>query len=194
MSHNLYQAYISNLKTIINKYPYKYHWFFIDEYKFFNVTSWKANDFNFPDKFLTKYKNEKIKLGQDILEKGTYSPFFYWEDGQGKKHLLLGKHRLYSLLLCNQQEKIKRKFLFIEYPGDPYDISMHEPFSEPCDAKLYYFDDNQNLYQTQPKSIYEINDILLLTGDGLSSYFFDNNIQPDERINNEQLFQEFLLS
>lgn len=192
MKWNYYEMYKQNLKKIINIYGYKYYWLDISNEKFYNNTQNSFNDFVFNgDKFLLQYQDEKIKLGQDILQNGTYTPmFFITEDN--KKKISLGKHRLYSLLLCNKQNKIEKPFLFIEYPINPNKEWECENTLLEMEDTLYFFDKDLKPYKMKPKTIADINKVLLFTGDSLSSWFFDNKIIPDKIFNDRQAFEAFL--
>ena len=81
---NLYEYYyLYNIHTLINKYNLE--WTFIDvEKEIYQYESYDKDEINngenfiFGDnRYLRKYKDEKIKLAENILkEKGMFFPFF----------------------------------------------------------------------------------------------------------------------
>ena len=136
-------------------------------------------------------------MAEDILDNGTFTPFFYMIDTQNNKQIYLGKHRLYSLLLYNQNKKINRKFLFIECPYTllgQYNYQIPEKIKQANVLELFGKTGKQDLKIKNflPDTLADINDTLLYTGDALSLWLYDNNMTPDKIFNDESAFKEFL--
>lgn len=184
-----YSAYKYNIHTLINKYNFEYYWFYIDEFEFKNGAP-NINPYDFTqlnDPYLLKYANNKIELAKDILKNGTFTPFVYWEQNNFKI-LILGKHRLHSLLQYNKKEKIKRKFLFIKLPYPPY-VRIWENYTEPI---LWFHFKSQKPVETTLTNYFQLAKLLVITGDTLSRKIYGQNILPDKIFNDEILFKEWL--
>lgn len=192
--YDYYRLYLYNLWVLIKKYQYKYCWKDISAERFFNHSGKSFTNFQTPDKFLQLYQNDKEGLGQAILKDGTYTPFFYFKDFNDLNMVMLGKHRLFSLLTCCQREKIARKFLFVEYPIDPLNLKEAKEKKVEESFPLYYFSlDEVNPKLIYPQNIHEINQVFLRTGDFLSDYFYTKKICPALCINSPEAFEDFLL-
>ena len=184
-----YSAYKYNIHTLINKYNFEYNWFYIDDYEFRNGAP-EVNPYDFSqlnDPFLQEYKDNKIKLAEDILIKGTFTPFLYWEQN-GIKVLLLGKHRLHYLLQANKKEKIKRKFLFIKLPYPPH-VKIYKNYLFPI---LWFDFRSKTPERIQPYNYFQLVKLLVVSGDTLSRKLYNSNITPDKIFNNEIEFEKWL--
>lgn len=192
-NYEYYDLYLYNLHTIINTYGYKYRWVDLSEERFFNHSGHSFTNFSIHDKFLQQYKEDKSQLGKAILRDGTYTPFFYFKNPNNYNMIVLGKHRLYSLLMCQLKEPLPRKFLFVEYPHDPLDNeAVHKAKIEPT-LPLYFFDKGVEVPELRyPDCEHRINIVLLCTGDSLSDFFFQEKTQPSPFINSPEAFEEFL--
>ena len=75
---------------------------------------------------MNKYNKEKSDLAKDLIDNGCFFPFFSSADKtrDNKIDIVLGKHRVYSLLLYYTlyPEKDKKKFLIIEFPKKDSEI------------------------------------------------------------------------
>lgn len=191
--YDYYNLYLYNLHTIINTYHYKYRWIDLSQERFFNHSGHSFTNFAIHDKFLQQYEKDKSQLGKAILRDGTYTPFFYFKNAGNYNMIMLGKHRLYSLLKCQMEEPLPRKFLFVEYAHDPLDNqAVHEAKIEPS-LPLYFFDRGVEKPELRyPDCEHRINIVLLCTGDFLSDFFFEEKTQPSPFINSPEAFEEFL--
>ena len=188
MENDLYKLYQDNIFNLINSYNLKYYWFDIKKEQFFNGTKdYRPYDFIkfLDDPYLKQFNKDKIQLAKDIIKRGTFTPFFFWEI-DGKKYIFLGKHRLYSLKLYNQFFPIKRKFLFIEVPL----------IIEDCDSRqsLYFFEKNNLIPKKYiPKNYLELYKLLCFTGDSLTYYLWENNSEPFSPFNNIDEFNNWII-
>ena len=191
--YDLYNIYLYNLHTLINSYHYKYRWVDLSKERFFNHSGHSFTNFNIHDKFLQQYKEDKKQLGKAILRDGTYTPFFYFKNKDNYNMIMLGKHRLYSLLMCQLDKPLPRKFLFVEYPHDPLDgKTVHEQKITPT-LPLYFFD--HGIKEPEPRypdCEDKINIVFLCTGDYLSDFFYTEKTQPSPWLNSPEAFEEFL--
>lgn len=191
---NYYNCYLHNLRTAINQFGFIPHWLDLNVETIYNNTGKRDDFFDTHDKFLQKYSDSKIKLAEDIINNGTYCPFFFYTDKKtGKKLLYAGKHRLYSLMLYKQKRTIPRKFLFLEYPVDQdfnyYDVKNLEKTK----AMLYEFRNTKEVPNViYYNNVYNACYIIANDGDILSNWLFDNDIKPSEIINNENIFNKFI--
>ena len=192
----LYEMYIFNIWHLINTYKLKYYWFNIEENKWYNgLKGALPHNFNGlnQDPWLKKYSFNKFKLGQDIINNGTFTPFFF-QQINNYNFVRLGRHRLYSLILNNRITPIKKNFLFIEFPLFQ-DIQNNETLEEikTWNQKLYFFDPaRQKPILKQPKNQSEFFYIMNQNGDILSHYFHRTKIKPFEGFNNEQIFNNWI--
>lgn len=193
---NYYNCFLYNIHSLVNNFNFTPHWVDLNEETFFNHSGHSHTDFNTSDKFLQQYSKEKMGLGQDIIKNGTYAPFFFYNDEKtGKKLLYLGKHRLYSLLLCRKIQPLPRKFLFLECPVDPLSKEgLDDSISVSRQAGiLYSWETTKEIPEIcRESNLKEVNKIVLFTGDTLSNWLFDNKVKPSEIINNEEVFNQFI--
>lgn len=184
----LYKIYITNIYLLLKTYNFHYNWFDIDKEKFY---SYYGNPQDFSNdrsnKTLLKYKDNKIGLAKELLKNGMYFPFFYFTY-QNKKIILMGKHRLYSLIQLNKIQPIKQKFLFIELPA-PWEVNF--PLTNYCDCQ-YFSSQHLESYNLKIKNYKDITDLLLATGDALGPIIKDLNVKPFKPFNNEYLFEEWI--
>lgn len=187
-----YECYKHNIFQLIKFYDYKPHWFYIDEHPFYNFTSHKPNNFvDLGDPFLLQFKTVKTDLAADILQKGMYTPFFYYIGKKGEKVLLLGKHRLFSLLRYHQTiSPIDKKFLFLEVPHNPQSVTKELLEPQNYTNPVYYFDENLYPELKNPKHKHDVDEILLITGDSLSRIIYGCNIVPSPLFNIEGKLEE----
>lgn len=89
-----YDYYLENLKRL----PYKMVWMDFEDIPFVEVRDW----YIVGDKYLKNTINNKIALGLDILENGTYWPIFIIHE-KGKVKLREGMHRLYTIKLLKDK-------------------------------------------------------------------------------------------
>lgn len=185
---NLYNLYQYNIWHLINDYNLDYYWIDIQKEDFYNGM-WRAsfNDFSETrnDPWLNKYSKSHNQLGENILDVGTFTPFFYQEN-RGKKYILLGRHRLYSLKSLNKN--LNRKFLFIRVPHTNNNEIKYK------NKKLWFFSfDNPDPYLTdQIQTNNLLFNLLINTGDFLTPYLWKNNCIPFKPFNNEQSFKEWI--
>lgn len=192
-----YYYYCLLLHNLIHNYNLSYEWLNLNNYKFKNITGNKYKDFFLKNKFLAKYNSNKKGLGLEILEKGNYFPFFILEDNEKKeKQILLGKHRLYSLL-SNKNEIIDKKFLFIKFPYLTIkDIATNQQQQNKY-IQSFTFDKGYNNFVIKyynEMGIFFRN--FLYISDNLPNliYFYKDNILPNPIFNDEKLFEEFINS
>lgn len=195
MKYNYYHYFLFNIKSLVNNFGYIPHWIDLNEEKFMNHSGHSHTDFNTKDKFLQQYSKEKMGLGKDIIKNGTYAPFFFYNDiKNNKKKLYLGKHRLYSLLLCKKEQVLPRDFLFLESPIDPllyYENELNR--NEIRQGKIYEWQNTNSapILKTE-MSLKDVAFTVLVTGDTLSNWLFENNIKPSNIINNKEEFERFI--
>ena len=186
---NKYQMFIFNVYHMIKSYGLEYHWFDINENIFYNgVKGLDGSAFRLfqNDPWLFSYANNKIKLAEDILQNGTFTPIFYYEINN-RKFVIGGKHRLYSLKLYSAIKKINRKFLFIKLPKNMEEIDFSV-----SDQKLYYYNGEIQQSLRKPRTANELLFILNDTGDSMSPWLFKNNQIPFTPFNDEELFEKWL--
>lgn len=193
---NYYHLFLCNIYTLVNFYGFEPYWFDLGSKKFLNGTRIDFKNFDTEDKFLLKHKEKKSSMGADILERGTFCPFFFFEE-EGKNKLYLGKHRLYSLMLHKKESNINfgREFLFLKSPINPIGLELKETIQVPplpSSFKFYDFDCKGKDYEVKPDSLQEVYRIVLFTGEVLSNWLFENNIQPSFIINNKVAFEKFI--
>lgn len=181
---DLYKLYQYNIWHLINTYKLEYEWIDIKKEKLYNgMKDCEFTNFEkmIQDPWLQKYSNKQEKLGKEIIKIGTYTPFIF-QFAQEKKYVILGRHRIYSLNLLNQ---INRKFLFIKIEPNK---TLYNSTS------LYFFSD----IFPQPKLVNNIitsdliYNLLINTGDALTSYLWKNNCIPFKPFNDEQSFKEWI--
>lgn len=113
-----YKIFFENFYTFYHTHHCTYEFLKITDYKFFNVSGKSYFSGVKNNLFLADYDVNKIALGKNILSKGLYFPFYLLKDTEeNEKNILLGKHRIYSLL-CLPNKIIDKKFLFITIPFD----------------------------------------------------------------------------
>ena len=187
---NRYYATLYNIHTIINHYGFKYHWKDVTKEKFFNYTFVPIEVTPSIDKYLAEIHDDRLVLGENILQRGMFCPFFFFR--QNNQNLLfMGKHRLQGLLKYHKQCKFDKKFLFIEYYSDPWGKKENAKKIPENYPKLYYWED-EKIYKARPKTYADLNWMLVNNGDKLSQWLYDWNIQPSPIINDEKLFEEFI--
>lgn len=195
MKNNYYHYFLFNIKSLVNNYGYIPHWIDLNTDIFINHSGHSHTNFETADKFLQQYSKEKMGLGKDIIQNGTFAPFFFYYDKEkDKKMLYLGKHRLYSLLLCRKEQVLPRQFLFLESPVDP--LTYHENEIDRRKIRrgelyLWYSVENKPILKTE-MSLDDVNFTMVITGDTLSNWLFKNKIIPSSIINNEQEFNKFI--
>ncbi len=190
MTYNKYHLQLYNIHTIINHYGFKYRWLDVSKEKFLNYTHVSYKYLLPQDKYLQDVKEDRSKMGEDILQRGMFFPFFYCiKDNQN--YLFMGKHRLHSLLLYHKQCKFNKKFLFIEYYSDPWEKKENSDEIPDDFPKLFTWRDGK-FYKVRPKTYCDLNWMLVDNGDSLSNWLYDNNIQPSPIVNDEKLFEEFI--
>ena len=108
---NYYKAYIYNIHTLINKYSLHYEWLDLNNKFYLGVSNQQYYEYlnSFHNPWLNKYQKNQKNLGADILENGMFTPFFYTVR-EGKKYIVVGKHRLYSLYVQHLYNPINKKF------------------------------------------------------------------------------------
>ena len=188
-SFNFYIAYIYNIYYLINYYNLKYEWLDITKNNFFDgIKNRSYSNFSgFGNPWLDKYLSNTIELAEDIMENGIFCPFFYQKIND-KKYLIMGRHKLYSLLLYSKIKPINRKFLFIEIPNSTNQLQIKD-FSK----KLFYFNhNNMNPIMYNLKTQKEFFKIIHDTGDALTDYLWFKKSIPYKAFNNENYFQDWI--
>lgn len=177
-----------------------------------NRISWEDK---ISDKFIIESKNDRAKIGHDILIRGMYWPFFTIDN-----YVLLGIHRLESLWLT----KTTKEFLCIElnknHIGDSYNtiidsslkydnniplehsfwLDIPTPFEKPIDArdKFDYLILNNNkkannkFTSIEIKTYRDLMDILRITPHWIKNYLYDYNINPNVIINSKEEFNKWI--
>lgn len=178
---NIYQTYyLENVYKILTNNQFHYCWIEAEHIKEdANPRKWFEQDY-----YLNKYKSDKIKLAQDILLNGTFTPFFGIQHVDKTFEICSGGHRIESLHLLPQSE-IKRKFLFIYWdtscerlcePIQLYTISL--PFNKIALQTFYTY---HEVFINMDALFGSIDDI------------FPNNLaKPLEVFNDELIFEKFL--
>lgn len=182
---NLYKYYIYNIYILLNYYNFEYYWFNINDYLFYEGVkenpSYIFSQYNNP--WLDKYIKNPKGLGEEILKNGTFTPIFF-QEVNNKKYVIIGKHRLYSLLLNNQKKKINKKFLFIKLPEKNKNININKEF--------IVVDNKQQIKLIIPKTLEDIFNILIKSGDNLTNYLWENKSQPFLPFNNQTKFKQWI--
>lgn len=188
--------YLYNIHTLINKYNLE--WTFIDvEKEIYQYESYDKDEINngenfiFGDnRYLRKYKDEKIKLAENILkEKGMFFPFFATKRNN-KNEILLGKHRLYSLKLYIDKYKVfPQKLLCIFFSND----WREEIINDFC-GELYQYDYVKDFLS---KEFFSTHNAICKACDSfghtLGLFLFDwPEIKPSRILNDEEAFLDFI--
>lgn len=145
LDYNYY--YLKAVYQLINKYNCNYYWINPVQSADFLSNGQKQTVLNdithHSNLYIRNMKSNILSLGNDIIEKGMFVPFF----GLYKSSLLCwGKHRFYSLIKTKNNSK---KFLFIDmYPFQRYFSGQEDficdqfkEFSEYISANTYYYKD-----------------------------------------------------
>lgn len=184
---NLYLLYQYNLWHLINTYKLKYEWLDLSKEKFYNgVKGQSSSDWSpaYGNPWLNKYRPNKTGLAKEILADGMFTPIFYQRIND-RKYVIIGKHRLYSLLFYNAIYPINKKFLFIELPNEENPIELKE-------QELIWFNEQGKTKKIIPKTLNEISFLLFDTGDFLTSWLWKYEIKPNPVFSDEILFEEWL--
>jgi len=107
--------YMLILYKMINEHGFSYE--FKDVYEnFYSSSDYRFNEYgcDLINPYLKKYRSKEIELGKDILKNGMYTPFFI--SNSEHPYMFMGKHRLYSLKLCNKENRLDKKFIFVKSP------------------------------------------------------------------------------
>jgi len=171
MNNNLYFYYQANLQYLLKNKYVDYTWNKISNLEFYDYKGLEYENFltKNPDPWLHMYSHNKLLLATDILNNGMYTPFFYYTKNN-KNYIFLGRHRFYSLKLYEfiYNKKIDKNFLFIKLPT-PFDnnqLSLNHNF--------YMFNKlDFNIKKTKLQTYKDINKLLILTGEGLSTFLFN---------------------
>lgn len=165
------------------------------------------------DNFIINSADDKTKIGKDILDRGMFWPFFTVNDA-----VILGYHRLYSL----QQLDTDKKFMCVEINKNhytaseghrgiigiggntplPYSFYAEVPkyFTPPIDAGPYEYlvlrNDkiikNEDFIVVKIKTYRDLMDLLRITPHWIKNYLYDYNISPNNIINSEEIFSEWI--
>lgn len=187
--YEYYDLYLYNIHTLINTYGYTYEWLDVGEEDFYNPTGLPYDEPDPDNDFLVEFANDKTGLAKDILEKGTFFPFFYYEK-DGKKMITQGKHRIYSLKCLAQEQPLPRKFLFIKHP---HNYTEEEHLIERKNKPLYFFE--RGIEQIKELWVEKEMDVVLVldsTGDYIPEILHAEGITPSFFLNSEQAFFDFI--
>lgn len=195
-----YKKYLFNIQQIILKGSFSYSFkdieeIEIDEKRNPNLGKNFNNVLN-KDSFLYEFNNDKIKLGIDIIENGTFWPLVCCEN-----KIIEGAHRVYSLKLLNQQKKITRKFLclempwnFEEYIQNKIEIITKDNLNE--SVEYYKLTSNNEIIKVQERNSYVIHEnnfkiscFLLNNAIFTINKKYPNFIKPNPIFNDEKLFE-----
>lgn len=191
--NKLYHHYfLENIRKLITDFNCQYQFLTINDYKWINISGLPYKQFPFFNDYLRDSLQEKTKLADDILTKGMLFPFFGCiKDNQFQ--VILGKHRLYSLLTKYNQEPFDKKFLFIIFPED----FLHTSQLLAIGKKMYKYEGEQ-LTLKKIKKNQELVTIIDKFGFFLSNEIFQFNkkneeqIEPSSILNDENLFKQFI--
>lgn len=188
----LYNVYFLNdIKKLIKNYNCSYKFLSITDYAFLNHSGLPYKSFTY-NEYLKESQNDKTLLAKDILKNGMFFPFFgYIKDGQF--YIILGKHRLYSLLLQYKKQPFNNKFLFIIFPSD----FLRKSKKHEQKQTMYKYDGQilTELFIVEDKELVTVVDKF---GFFLSNEIFQFNkehkeqIKPSLILNDEELFKQFL--
>ena len=193
-----YYHYLNCIYQLINNYHWSYLWIDLNhsDYLYKNCSGKRYKEFFTQNSYLNDCKNNKKQLGLDILKNGMYFPFFglSLEQKELSKHqinLLLGKHRLYSLL--NNKELLEnKKFLFLIAPFSP---------SEMFNSKILineeiYIAQKNNLYTFTAKNRNQFVRAFIMFSDTIPEWIYPYGelIKPNPILNDEELFKQFIES
>lgn len=190
--------YMVSLHNLINFYDCKWEFLTINEKIFLNGTNLKYNDFS-TNEYLRTYKEEKIKLAEDILSNGMYFPYFIYglpEEQEDEKtaSIALGKHRYYSKLIYQKKNGIiNNKFLFIYVPNEFKKLNIPHGFQH-C---FYAF--NEKGVLTLRDTIFTVlrRDLIKYFdtfGGQISTLLVKDRLKTNPILNDEKLFTEFISS
>lgn len=188
--YNKYYLTLYNIHTLINYYGFQYRWLDISKESFYNYTKASYKHTPMGNLYLNEIQDDKIKMGEDILQRGMYCPFFYYIKNN-QNLLFLGKHRLHALLTYYKTNKFNKKFLFLEYYTDPREAKK-DSIEIPNDFPCLYTWEKETYFKFKPKTYYDLNILIMANGDDLSNWLYENHIQPSSIINDEKLFEDFI--
>lgn len=191
--NKLYHCYfLENIRKLIIDFNCQYKFLTIKDYKWINISGLPYKQFPFFNDYLRDSLQEKTRLADDILAKGMLFPFFgYIKDNQF--YVMLGKHRLYSLLTKYNQKPFDKKFLFIIFPED----FLHTSQLLAEGKKMYKYEGDLLTLKKVEKN-QELVTIIDKFGFFLSNEIFQFNkehteqIEPSLILNDEKLFEQFL--
>lgn len=184
-TYYLYQIYI-----LIHKYNCTWEFVDMSQYEFINTTKISHTEFNCYNKFLQDYKDEKIKLAEDLIENGMLLPLYGTKDNN-QISIYLGKHRVYSLLCyLKKYGKIDKKFLFIYFPSN---------FRHSCkleDIGYYFLMGHRHngpfMRLVKPKLYKTILRGLDHVGAAISNIYHENKFEISTVLNDEKKFEKFI--
>lgn len=191
-----YKYYLINIYNLIH--TYQCNWYFEEipkeHCKYVNNTHLKHDHFQSANSFLNKYREEKMLLGEDLIKNGSFFPFFsHKNQRENTIDIILGKHRVYSLMLYYNfhSEEIKKQFLIIELPEKTSNI-YHSKINKDV---FYAFREDLNPILV-PQQLHSRFHLLVhlfdAIGGKLSNLLFNSNLSPSEILNNENLFTQFI--
>lgn len=199
--YNFY--YLENIKKIIQNEKIEYGFYNLEKinnFFSFDPVSFHRNIDYEKDLFLESFSQNKVLLAKNIIEIGTYWPF--WGIKYNNKIFIVeGIHRIFSLQLLNKINKINKNFLCLILPISYSDYKKHNIKSQqknnvPCD---YFYLNNLSLIdKINLMDFYQIYENILIFGMKLSNLIFKTNnkypnfIKPNPIFNDEELFKQFL--
>lgn len=196
--------YLKNIKKIIKNEKIKYGFYDLEKmnnYFPFNTISFHRNIEYGKDLFLEDFSQNKILLAKDIIENGTYWPFWGIEYNN-KIYIVEGLHRLSALYSLNKIKKIEKNFLCCILPisyfdYENYNIKLQQKESNDV-CEYFYLNDLNFIDKFIPLNLSQVYNNILAFGMKLSNLIFKANkkypnyIRPNPIINDEKLFKQFL--
>ena len=163
----LQDVYEYNIWHLINSYGLKYKWVNIEELS--QILYSKDKTWESENQWIKKYQRHKIGLAKDIVQNGTFFPFFTSYNDDGDMILCGGRHRSESLTKLNHIYPIKRYFLVIYFPSKVNEILQIKKTNQP----LFFSNEHNKLQKIIIKDFKtrDITNFLEILGSAYASQF-----------------------
>ena len=197
IQYNFYNLYLLNLRDWVLNYGFEYEWSKIGDKTWINCSgvdfrNWECLE----NPYIQKWKSDRLKLAEDILQRGMFAPFFIYGDNK----VFMGKHRVWSLWEYNKIAPIEKEFLFLKYPTDPKGVfrgnsascALEIPGKDFAGKNYTWNSFDQPPELIKVRSYYALYNLILYLGDSLTDFLYNNDIQPSPVINNKEDFEKFL--
>ena len=191
---NIYNYYyLYNIYTLINNYHIEWKFINLNDSLITSILDVSESNFsetkNHINKYLIEYKNNTSKLAEDIIKNGMFFPFF-GTSFKEKYRVILGNHRLYSLLKYQKEKRIDKQFLFLSIPRN----NEENIFNDSSFLYKFLSKEEYKIIKVKPKNYSEIIPIMDIFGGQISNLLFEEKeiICPSKILNDEKAFINFI--